>query len=324
MPSTDLTTLLTDLGGRDRLTAEDALDVRRVVFGEVAVTPDEAEALVALNEATDRAEPEWRQMFVEAMTDYVVRQQEPQGYVDQAKADWLIGALGRDGRVWRDSELEALVHILERAESAPASLSAFALDQVKAGILGSGKGVEHADVELLRRIVFAAGGEGSLAITRDEAEVLFDINDAVRGKDNDPAWTDFYAKAIGNAVMAASGYLPPSREEALRAEQWLEDREPTVRFLGRAASSLFNSPSKVIEAYRHPDPLSDLYAADNARQDAARAAAAPVTDDEASWIAERIGRDGELDENEKALVRFIAAESPNLHPSLQDLVDRAA
>ena len=320
-----LSALISELQGRETLTADDALAVRRVIFGgDIEVTPEEAEALVAINEAADQKAPEWSQLFVEAITDFVVRQQEPSGYVDDANAGWLIAAVSRDGRVRRDSELEAVVHILEQATSSPQVLSLFALNQAKAKVLAGGRPLEREDVDLLRRIVFAAAGAGSLAVTRAEAEVLFDINDEVRGRDNDPAWTDFYAKAIGNAVMAASGYIPPSREDALRQEAWLEGRGSTVRFLSRMAGSLFLQPSRVLEAYRTPDDLDEVYAEQNAREAAERAVSEPVTADEAAWIVERVGRDGELDENEQALLRFLSSESPNLHPSLQPLLDRAA
>jgi hypothetical protein len=320
-----LSALISELQGRETLTSDDALAVRRVIFGgDVDVTPEEAEALIAINEAADQKSVEWTQMFVEAVTDFVVRQQEPSGYVDSANAGWLIAAVSRDGRVRRDSELEAVVHIIETATSTPLELSLFALNQAKAKVLSSGRPLEREDVDLLRRVVFAAAGAGSLAVTRAEAEVLFDINDEVRGRDNDPAWTDFYAKAIGNAVMAASGYIPPSREEALRQEAWLEGRGSTVRFLSRMAGSLFVQPSRVLEAYRAPDDLGEVYAEQNAMEAAERPVTEQVTGDEAAWIVERVGRDGEFDENERALIRFLSSESPKLHPALQPLLDRAA
>lgn len=323
MAAHDLASLLADLGDRDRLTAEDALAVRRVVFGDVEVTPQEAETLIWLNEATEDVAPEWRQMFVEALTDFIVRQQHPPGYVDEANADWLMGALGRDDRVSRDTEMALLVHILEHATTTPSALAQFTLDQAKAMVLAGERPLTNDDVVLLRRIVFASAGAGSLAITRAEAEVLFDINDAVRGRENDAAWTDFFAKAIGNAVMAASGYAPPSREEALRTEAWLEERSSIARALARTAMNLFRDPSKVLDSYGAPG-ADRTWDEKNAAEAAERAASEVVTNDEAAWIAARVGRDGELDENEQALLRFLASESPNLHPSLQPLLDRAA
>jgi hypothetical protein len=50
----------------------------------------------------------------------------------------------------------------------------------------------------------------------------------------------------------------------------------------------------------------------------------PVTEAEAAWLAERIGRDGKMTPNERALLMFLKAESPSIHPLLRELVDKAA
>ena len=49
----------------------------------------------------------------------------------------------------------------------------------------------------------------------------------------------------------------------------------------------------------------------------------PVTAAEASWLAERIGKDGKLTPTERALLTFLKAESPSIDPALQQLVERA-
>lgn len=45
--------------------------------------------------------------------------------------------------------------------------------------------------------------------------------------------------------------------------------------------------------------------------------------DEAKWVAERILRDGAVDENERALLAFLKKESPSVDPSLQALFKKA-
>ncbi|MEM6665931.1 MAG: hypothetical protein AAF638_05960, partial [Pseudomonadota bacterium] len=53
-------------------------------------------------------------------------------------------------------------------------------------------------------------------------------------------------------------------------------------------------------------------------------AAEPVTEDETRWLADRIGRDGVLHDHEKALLKFLRDENPNVPPALQTLIDTAA
>ena len=50
-----------------------------------------------------------------------------------------------------------------------------------------------------------------------------------------------------------------------------------------------------------------------------------VGEDEAVWLAARFGREGRLQENERALLRFIRDEATSFIPSpLQSLIDKAA
>ncbi len=50
----------------------------------------------------------------------------------------------------------------------------------------------------------------------------------------------------------------------------------------------------------------------------------PIAQAEASWLCERIGRDGRLTPNEAALVAYLKDESPRIHPELQAAVERLA
>jgi hypothetical protein len=321
--------VLATIAAARKITAEDTLAVRRSIYGELAITPIEAETLMALDEALLERCPEWDMLFVEALTDYVVNQQHPPGYVDDAGADWLISLIGRDGQIRTETELDLLVHILETADRVPGRLSDFALAQGKDAVLnGDGplarsgrlqKGLMGADeVTLLRRILYAAGGPGNIAITRSEAETLFDINDAVRGQPNDPSWNDLFAKAIGAAVMTVSTYEAPSSEVAARDEAWLAEPESMGGFISRMFSGKKVNP---FDGVFGPSEDEQAWEARNAANEDALARAEVVAPDEAAWLQERIGRDGEFDPAEKALVAFLRGESPQIDEGMAPLID---
>ena len=138
---------------------------------------------------------------------------------------------------------------------------------------------------------------------------------------NDPAWSDLFVKAIANFMMAASGYAAPSREEALRSEAWLDKPSGGIAdFFGKMAAGGLRG---VFAAYREPS-TEDAFAERNKLVEAGAAAAQVVTAEEAEWLARRMGRDGVLHDNEKALLRFIRDEAPSVHPSLQSLIAKAA
>lgn len=323
--------IMTHVTASKHLRAEDAKAMRRAVYQDGTIDPSELETLFVLDEAAERRDPEWSAFFVEAVTDFIVNQEEPRGYVSEANARWLVDRVGKDGVITTATELELLVTVLEKATSSPDQLSAFALDQVKhavvngdgplaKGVLEPGRvGADEAD--LIRRVLYAFGGDGNIAVTRAEAEVLFDINDATAEADNDPAWADLFVKALANTLMAASGYQPPNREVALKREAWLSSETGGV---GDFFSKMVAGGMKgVFDAYRQPDS-EERWAERNTRFADASAMAEAVSEAEAEWLADRIGRDGKLHENEKAVLRFIAEQSPDIHPSLKSLIDKAA
>ncbi len=316
-----------------KVTADDALASRRAVYGDDgAIAPGEIDMLFRIDEAASAADPAWSALLAEAGVDYIVHQRQPSGYIDEANAEWLVERIGRDGKVKTATELELLVKVLEAARTSPPSLVQFALRQVQSAVV-DGDGpladgrvivpgrVDRAEADLLRRILYAFGGDGGIAVTRAEAEVLFDINDATADADNDPAWLDLFVKAVANCIMAASGYVVPTREVALRREEWLD--APSGGVAGFFARMVSGGLRGVLEAYRAPDD-EDEWAERNARMDRAIATAEAVTDGEADWLAGRIGRDGSLHENEKALLRFIGNEAHDIHPALAPLIERAA
>ena len=89
------------------VSAEDTLEATRAVYGnDGTIDPREIEGLFAIDEVAANAVPQWRALLVEAGTDFIVRQQKPFGYIDEANADWLIARVGKDGLIKTASELE--------------------------------------------------------------------------------------------------------------------------------------------------------------------------------------------------------------------------
>ncbi len=311
---------------------DDVVTLRRYIYGDMAVSLDEGAALFRLNNAAPDAPATWYELFPEAIGDILVHQARPEGYVSPDNAAWLVTQVTADGKVCSRSELDAVLHVLEKAREAPESLEVFALTAVKDIVIrGDGQTrsgahlkpgvIGDAEVELLRRVLYAGAGCGGIAISKAEAEVLFDLNDATIEAENAPAWSELFAKAVANHLMALSGFAPPSRDIALRREDWLEQPGGFDGGLGGFFRKMVSGGiSGIRDSYRD-EP--NAFAARGAAMEAEIAVNEVVTEGEVGWLVDRIGRDGVLHENEKALLRFIREESPNIHPALQPLLDKA-
>ena len=321
-----------DIIKRGRVSESDTMKLRAEFYADGAISREEADLLFKINDANLVTSRSWNDFFIEAITDFVVDQLEPVGYVTAQNAAWLMDRISHDGKVNTRNELELAINIVDRARWSPESLVQFTLGHVRDAVI-SGHGVlrdglrlkpgtiGEAEVELLRRILYAFGGDGSVAITRAEAEMLFEINDAVQDEHPNPAWTDLFIKAIANAVMSASSYAVPVREEALRRDAWLDyrgDLSPIgmVKKLLADGFSLKNGYSRLNNEERALDRLE--------RQRVELIVNEKVTEGEASWLAERICHDGRVNANEAALLAFLRAECPDMHPELRSLVERYA
>lgn len=69
------------------------------------------------------------------------------------------------------------------------------LEEFKKDLLADGV-IDAAEVKELEAVLYADG-----VIDKDEADFLFEINNAVSGKKNAPEWKDFFVKAISSFVL---------------------------------------------------------------------------------------------------------------------------
>ena len=75
----------------------DVLRLRSALHGDGIATAADAELLFGLNEACLSQHPSWADLFVETLTDYLVEQSEPEGYLTTDGAKCLIERVTRNG-----------------------------------------------------------------------------------------------------------------------------------------------------------------------------------------------------------------------------------
>ncbi|WP_068076976.1 hypothetical protein [Novosphingobium lentum] len=293
------------------ITAEEILGLRREGWADGVFETAEADALFAINDLVADRTPEWVAFFVEALCDYVVNGTAPRGYVDDATANWLIEHMDRDGRLDSVAELELLVRIVERALVVPDGLKAYALQQIELAVTagtdptrGSGASapgsITATSAALLRRMIFASGGDRPAAVSRVEAELLFRLKDATLGGDNAPEWQALFVQGVGNYLLAYSSYAPFSRERAAELESFMDQPGSGIGgFFGRMAKSDLGGTWQGLFGRK---PLARDR---EAEYDTAHA----IDSDETRWLDQHIHADGQIDALEQALLDFIAEET---------------
>ncbi|MBB3859941.1 hypothetical protein GGQ88_001202 [Novosphingobium hassiacum] len=293
------------------ISANEILALRRAAWPDGKIDPEEAEAIFILNDQIAEPTAEWSDFFIEALVEFVVNTTEPRGYVSDDNARWLIERVRHNGRVESLTELELLVRILEKAQATPESLRTFVLDQLERAVL-TGEGptrdggelaagrITSAECALIRRTIFASGGDRPAAVSRAEAEMLFRLKDATLDADNASEWERLFVQGVGNYLQGWQGAKGLSRDRAAELEAFMDDRSSNLgRFFRRMATTNVNGLAQAARdvGFGKRQPSRDPSA--EAAQDHA------VTDTEKLWLDARIDANDKVDALDEALLRFL-------------------
>ncbi|WP_375204999.1 hypothetical protein [Hyphococcus sp.] len=316
MTDQPLQTRIAAIGADGFVSADEVLFLRSKVFANGIVEPAELNALFDLGDRAQDGDAEWFQFFAEAAADFYLREEEPHGYLTAEEFQSLKVRVMRNGHA-NALEIALMVKLMETAEETPPEMTAFVGEQIKELILDKPGGpvVSKQDAVMIRRYLFAAGGDGNVAVTRREAELLFDINDATENARNNPAWTELFVQGVVNHLMAHLGYKAPSREEAFRRNAWAKDQSVNVGgfFKKMIAGGL--------SGFRATESVASAH---NEQREAEIAQAEQLTRAEADWLAARIGKDGGFDVNERRLIERLRELEKELPDGLKALIERAA
>jgi hypothetical protein len=302
MHNAALMSLADDLAADRRISADEALRMRKEIFPDGVVTRQEADVMVALQDRVANTDEAWASAFVEAIVDHVLQSGVYPGHVDEGTVTWLIASFGHEGAA--ETELETVLKVLERAESAPESLSAFARQRVSAHV--AGRAMNAADVALVRRCLYAAAGSGAVAVTEDEARWLFALDSECDGRANDEAWGDLFVKAMLNHLMGRRAPKLLEAESMAARQKWLHSpQKGAVAFLSSMFEGGFSAFRKKLN-YNATEAFEAHYEAVNAEyeQDS------KLTLVEMAWAVGMTKDDGKRTANETALLAALNELEP--------------
>lgn len=294
------------------LTETEAHRIVNEIYADGIVSRGEAETLFRLNEMLTASNPEWGSRFREALTDFLITREAPEGWVTDEEADWLMAQVHHDGEHPCLEEIDLLLAVLRKADGVPSQLAHYTLDAIAHRIIDAGS-ANQLMVERARFALFAGAGDGGLWVSQHEASVLFKINDAIATASNDPSWNDLFARAVGNHLMARAHPEPRSIEDAFAREAWLQDTS------GGAGSFFSRMGASFLSGNWFASVTYSPRKAEKARLMAAQAAdrdAEHVTETENSWLIEQLESDDQISPAEQALLAFLSKEAPGFAQGL--------
>jgi|SaaInl8_200m_RNA_FD_contig_123_8634_length_3055_multi_8_in_0_out_2_4 hypothetical protein len=180
--------------------AEEVQQIKKRLYEDGIIDRDEADFLFKVNDGASGAnDPSWKELFVEALTDHVTKDEQSPGVVDSDEAAYLIEKIKGDGKV-DDVELALLVNITATARECHESLNKFIIESLKTAILEDGI-IDDNEVEMIKKVIYGTGGGAGEKVDRSEADFLFELNDAASGKENASGWKDLFVEALSKHVL---------------------------------------------------------------------------------------------------------------------------
>jgi len=196
-----LAELADDITADGVVDADEVRKIRERIFADNVIDREEADFLFAINDVVSGKEndPGWTTLFVEALTQHVLDDEVSPGEVDEDEMKYLISKIQADEKV-DDVELSLLVNIIVTAKRTTESLQEFVLSSLKASILADGM-IDAQEVDMIKAVIYGAGGGAGAGVDRAEADFLFKLNDAVSGSNNAPEWHSLFVEALTKHVL---------------------------------------------------------------------------------------------------------------------------
>jgi len=333
-----------DIRSRGSVKDSDVLKLQRAFQDGPGITAeDAAELLLALDAACRIKDPVWYPFLIDSVTDFIVDQVKPEGYMVRDKAVWLIRQLETHGQVGTRAGLDILCSVMRRSRWSPSSLAVYGLGLVKAAVI-SGEGplrtglppepasIVASEVGFIAELLDTFGGAAALPVTRAEADVLLDINRALAPGNSSPAWTELFVRAVGNAALSGLGMSVPDRRAALATDAWLGETDTALsprrlelqRPAAIAASHSFagrmiaGGAGSVWTSCR-PQSSEERALMRLERQRREIITGEPIAEPDEAWLLSRLGNIRDLGDNEIALLAYLRREAHELPASLAAL-----
>ena len=195
---------LTAIEGRAELSVLDVRGLRRLMSADgESVTRPLADRFFQLNHTAVLVSDEWRRFFVDTLADFIARECGSTGALNEELARWLMSKVAAR-EIIRQDVVELLITVLEQVDSAPWAFAEFVFLLVKDIILWKrlhNRTVHACDIELLRRVLFAQSHEGRAAVSRCEADALFELGKALAGGDHPKNWPNLFIQSVAASIV---------------------------------------------------------------------------------------------------------------------------
>ena len=103
--------------------AAEVKELKEILYADGVIEKDEAEFLFEINDAVSDKEndPSWESLFIDAITSFLLEDENSPGEIDAEEAEWLFEKINGDGQI-DGIEKNLLLNLKSKAKSFPSNL----------------------------------------------------------------------------------------------------------------------------------------------------------------------------------------------------------
>jgi len=103
--------------------AAEVKELKEILYADGVIDKDEAEFLFEINDAVSGKvnDPSWESLFIDAITSFLLEDENSPGEIDAEEAEWLFEKINGDGQI-DGIEKNLLLSLKSKANSFPSNL----------------------------------------------------------------------------------------------------------------------------------------------------------------------------------------------------------
>jgi uncharacterized tellurite resistance protein B-like protein len=103
--------------------AAEVKELKEILYADGVIDSEEAEFLFEINDAVSGKEndPSWTSFFIDAITSYLLEDENSPGEIDAEEAEWLFTEISSDGQI-DEIEKNLLINLKNKANIFPEKL----------------------------------------------------------------------------------------------------------------------------------------------------------------------------------------------------------
>jgi hypothetical protein len=103
--------------------AAEVKELKEILYADGVIDTDEADFLFEINDAVSGKEndPSWETLFIDAISSYLLEDENSPGEIDEEEATWLYEKIKGDGQI-DGTEKDLLLNLKSKVKSFPSNL----------------------------------------------------------------------------------------------------------------------------------------------------------------------------------------------------------